>query len=302
MYDCLIIGGGPAGISTAIYLARKKMNIVILTADFGGQAAKASSVENYLGFPKISGPELTAKFKEHLDSLKIENKIGKVESLNKIDKGFEIKTDTNTIQTRSVIVASVKMPRKLGVPGEKEFEGKGVSYCAICDGPLFKDKTVAVIGGGNSALDAAIEIEKYAKKVYIVNISQEIQGDEVLREKFSKSEKTQAFNNVKTTEIFGEQFVKGLKYEDQESKEIKELVCDGIFIEIGWTPSTDFLKGIVKLNNLKEIELDKNNQTSVPGIFAAGDVTNVLNKQIVIAAGEGANTALSTWKYLITQR
>ncbi len=302
MYDCLIIGGGPAGISAAIYLARKKMSIVLLTTDFSGQTAKSSSIENYLGFSKISGPELSAKFQEHLDSLKIENKIGKVESLEKNDQGFEVKISNGIMQARSVIIASGKMPRKLGVPGEKEFEGKGVSYCAICDGPLFKDKTVVVIGGGNSALDAAVGVEKYAKKVYIVNISPEIQGDEVLREKFSKSAKTESINNAKTTEILGEQFVKGLKYEDQKSKEIKELACDGIFIEIGWTPSTDFLDGKVKLNNLKEIEVDKNNQTDTQGIFAAGDVTNVLYKQIVIAAGEGANAALSTWKYLITQR
>lgn len=302
MYDTIIIGAGPAGMSAAIYLARKKMKILVLTSDFGGQTAKAASVENYLGFEKISGAELVAKFQKHMASTGVEVKNTAVDSVQKKDQSLEVNAGEEILETKTVIITSGKTPRKLNVPGEKELVGKGVSYCATCDGPLFQDKTVVVVGGGNSALDAAVEMEKYAQKVYILSISSKVQGDEILVERFKKSDKGQVINNAKTTEILGEDSVKGLKYEDQNTKEIKEIACDGIFVEVGWTASTDFLKDMVKLNQLGEIEIDANNQTSTPGIFAAGDVTNVPFKQIVIAAGDGAQAALSTWKFLLTQK
>lgn len=302
MFDTIIIGAGPAGMSAAIYLARKKMKILVLSSDFGGQMAKAASVENYLGFEKISGTELVDRFQKHMALTGVEVKNIPVDSIQKKDQNFSVKAGEETLETKTVIIASGKTPRKLNVPGEKELAGKGVSYCATCDGPLFQQKTVAVIGGGNSALDAAVELEKYAQKVYILNISSELRGDEILVERFKKSDKGQIINNAKTTEILGEDFVKGLKYEDQSAKEIKEIACDGIFVEVGWTASTDFLKDGVKLNQLGEIEIDANNQTSTPGIFACGDVTNVPFKQIVIAAGEAAKAALSAWRYLLTQK
>ncbi len=302
MYDTIIIGAGPAGMSAAIYLVRKRMKVIVLTNDFGGQTAKAAQVENYLGFEKISGAELVDKFQKHMASTGVEVKNIAVDSVQKKDQNFLVKAGEETLETKTVIIASGKTPRKLNVPREKELAGKGVSYCATCDGPLFQNKTVAVIGGGNSALDAAVEMEKYAQKVYILNISSQVQGDEILVERFKKSDKGQIINNAKTTEILGEQTVKGLKYEDQSTKEVKEIACDGIFVEVGWTTSTDFLKEMVKLNQLGEIEIDANNQTSTPGIFACGDVTNVPFKQIVIAAGEAAKAALSAWKYLLTQK
>lgn len=302
MFDSIIIGAGPAGMSAAIYLARKKMKIVVFTTDFGGQAAKAASVENYLGFEKISGAELAEKFQEHMGSTGVEVKNVAVEEIKKIDQGFEVKAGDEVLQSKTLIVTSGKTSRKLNVPGEKELAGRGVSYCATCDGPLFQNKTVAVVGGGNSALDAAVEMEKYAQKVYIVNLNPEVQADAILKERFQNSPKGELINNARTTEVLGEGMVKGLKYEDQKTKETKEIACDGIFVEIGWTPSTDFLKDLVKLNQLNEVEIDQNNQTNTPGIFAAGDVTNVVFKQIIISAGEGAKAALSAWKFLLTQK
>ncbi|AKM82096.1 TPA: FAD-binding protein [Candidatus Berkelbacteria bacterium] len=302
MIDVIIIGAGAAGYSAAIYLARKKMNILILSNDLGGQIAKSGNIENYLGFESISGAELCDKFQTQVKNLGVEIKMGEVKEVRKIENGFEIVQNEETFQAKSLILASGKTPRKLGVPGEEEFAGKGVGYCATCDGPLFHDKTVVVLGGGNSALDAALEMEKYAKKVYILNLNEDLQGDEILKDRFDQSEKSELINNAKTTEILGDKFVKSLKYQDTKTSEVKEIACDGVFIEIGWQPATDMVKDLVKLNEIKEIEVDQNMATLVEGIYAAGDVTNGLYKQCIIASGQGATAALSAWKYIITHR
>jgi len=303
MYDAIIIGGGPAGITAAIYLVRKKLKTLLITEEFGGQAAKSAEMENYPGFKKISGPELLAKFMDQIESLAVESKSGlAVEEIAKKDKTFLIKAGDETFETKTVIIASGKMPRKLEVPGEDEFLGKGVAYCAICDAPLFNGKIVAVAGGGNSALDSAIEIEKYASKIYMLNLNPDFQGDEVRKDHIKESKKIEVIHEAQIMEIFGEQFMKGIKYKDLKSGENKELSCDGIFVEIGWTPSTDFVANLVELNELKEIKIDLENQTSIPGVFAAGDVTDVKEKQVVIAAGEGAKAALNAWQYLIKNR
>lgn len=301
LLDCVIVGGGPAGISAAVYLVRKKMDILLVSPDIGGQAAKSSEIENYLGFTKISGPELTGKFFEQMEALKVNNKIGdEVKSIEKTEKGFVVKTGNESFEAKSVLITSGKMPRKLGVPGEDKFAGHGVGYCAICDGPLFHDKPVAVIGGGNSALDAALELEKYASKVYILNLNIDFQGDEIRKDKVKNSKKIETFLEVETTEFFGKDFLEGIKYKTKTG-EVKEISCNGAFIEVGWTPATSFLKDMVKLNNLSEIEIDLENRTNIPGLFAAGDVTNISEKQIVIAAGEGAKAALNLWRYIILE-
>lgn len=309
MYDSIIIGGGAAGITAAIYLERKRIKILLLTSDFGGQTAKAASIENYPGFLKISGIELVEKLQSHLSEYKVESRTEEVKEIQKTDGGFAVQTGNETYKTKTVIICSGKTHRQLEVPGEEEFTGKGVSYCATCDAPLFKDKTVAVVGSGNSALDSALEIEKHAQKVYVLSIGEDLQGDVILKERFKKSPKGEIIANAKTTEIYGpkgvpseQAFVKGIKYEDQKTKKVKDLPCDGVFVEIGWMPSTRFLNGLIKLNNFGEIEVDKAGATSIPGIFAAGDVTDSLYKQIVIAAGDGAKTALSAWKYLLTHK
>jgi len=308
MYDVIIIGAGPAGMSAGIYTARKKLKTLLLTEDFGGQAAKSAEVENYLGFTKLSGAELIGKFQEHIEAIGVETKTAAVESVAKQDNGlpageagFEVKIKEETFQAKSIIIASGKVPRPLNIPGEKEFLGKGISYCATCDGPLFKEKTVAVIGGGNSALDAAIELEKYAAKVYILNLNPDFQGDEIRKDHVKASQKIETIAQAQIISVGGDQVLKKLKYKDLKAKAEKELAVDGIFVEIGWTPATSFIKEI-KLNNLKEIEIDSENKTSIPGIFAAGDVTSIKDKQIIIAAGEGAKAALSAWEYLVTNR
>jgi alkyl hydroperoxide reductase subunit F len=264
---------------------------------------KAADICNYLGYDKISGPELGEKFKINLEKNKIEVKTGeRVKVIKPIDGGFSIQTSQNSYEAKTILITSGKSPRRLNVPGEEEFLGKGVSYCATCDAPLFHNKSVVVIGGGNSALDAALEIEKYAQKVTIINLTQEVRGDEVLKDKFAKSPKCATINNAKTTEVLGDGLVKGIKYEDSETKEIKELPCEGVFVEIGWEPSTNFIKDSVKLNKLNEIEIDCFSKTSCEGIYAAGDVTDTPYKQIIIAAGDGAKAALSIWKYLLTKK
>ena len=302
MYDVIIVGAGPAGMTATIYLARKKMNILLLTDELGGQTAKAATIENYPGYLSIQGSDLIAKMKEQVDELKVENKMLKVDKITKKENGFIVSTGEESFEGKSVIISAGKTPRPLNVPGEEDFLGKGIGYCVTCDGPLFKDKKVAVIGGGNSVLDAALEMEKYAAKVNIVNLNETFQGDEIRVDKVKASEKIEILNQAKTTSFYGENMLQGLKYEDLKTNEEKELAIDGAFIEIGWMPATDMAADLVKLNNLKEIEVDQNTLTSCEGVFAAGDVTNGLNKQIIIAAGQGATAALSAWKYVITHK
>ncbi len=302
MLDSIVIGGGPAGMSAAIYLIRKKMNILLISPDFGGQAAKSSEVENYLGFETISGPELMQKFSSHIEKLGVQTKQGEeVKSIAKTETGFMVKTAEGEYETKTVLIASGKMPRRLNVPGEEDFFGKGISYCAICDGPLFHDKVVAIIGGGNSALDAALEIEKYAAKVVLVNLEKDFIGDEIRKDRVKESKKIETIFEATTTEFFGEQFLKGLKYKDKDGQ-IKEVACDGAFVEVGWTPATGFAKDLVELNPLAEIKIDLENKTNVSGIFAAGDVTDIKEKQIIIAAGEGAKAALNAWQYIVLKK
>jgi alkyl hydroperoxide reductase subunit F len=297
----VVVGGGPAGFSAAIYLVRKKLKTLLISPEFGGQAAKSAEVENYLGFTKISGPELMQKFFDHAEALGVETQTVEITKIEKKDNDFEINFENGSIVARSVLITSGKTPRKLGVPGEDEFAGKGVGYCAVCDGPLFRDKTVAVIGGGNSALDSALELEKYCSKVYMLNLNSDFQGDEIRKDRVEESKKIETLSEVQTTEIFGDNFMKGLKYKTKGG-EIKDLACDGAFIEIGWMPATEFVKDLVELNNLKEIKINRENKTACEGIFAAGDVTDILEKQIIIAAGEGAKAALNVWKYLVLKK
>jgi len=301
MFDSIVVGGGPAGMSAAIYLVRKKMKTLLISPDFGGQASKSSEIENYLGFESITGPELMQKFSSHAQKIGVESKIGEeVKNIKKIDGGFAVKTGSETYETKSVILTCGKTPRALNVPGEEEYIGKGIGYCAVCDGPLFSGKVVSIIGGGNSALDAALETQKYASKVYILNKDADFQGDEIRKDKVKESEKIEILTQVETTGFFGEQFLKGIKYKDKSGKEV-EIATDGAFIEIGWAPATESVKNLVALNPLKEIVVDVENRTNVPGIFAAGDVTNIKEKQIIIAAGEGAKAALNAWQYIVLE-
>lgn len=300
MFDLVIIGGGPAGITAAVYAARKKMNLAIVTREIGGQAAWSANIENYTGFQFITGPELVKKFSDHLSQYKFEMREGVEATLvERAGPDFMVKlSDGQSLAAKSVIIASGKRPRELGVPGEKEFRGRGVAYCATCDGPLFSGKTVAVVGGGNSALDAALQMERIAAKVYLLNLAPALTGDQIMAEKIARLPKIVSLNSAKIVEIFGDQFVRGLKVE--RAGKIETLSLDGIFVEIGLTPNSALVDCAAK-NELGEIGIDCAARTSCPGLFAAGDVTAVPSKQIIIAAGDGAKAALSAFSYLNTR-
>ncbi len=301
IYDLIIIGGGPAGISAGIYAARKKINTLLVTKEFGGQMNMAHEVENYPGITSLMGVELTQKFVEHLKKFEIEIKEGKnVRELIKSRNGFEvILEDREKLESKTIIIASGKNPRPLKVPGEDKFLGKGVTYCSVCDTPLFKGKDVAVIGGGNAGLDAAMDLTKYANKIYVLEFMEKMLGDESTQEKLKTSGKAELITNAATKEIKGNKFVEVLVYEDKKTGKTKEIKVQGVFVEIGYVPSSGFIKDLVKFNKAGEIAINpKDNSTKTPGIFAAGDVTDVLYKQIVIAAAEGAKAALSVYNYL----
>ncbi len=301
MYDLIIIGAGPAGLAAAIYAARKKIKVLVLAGNIASQTTEAHQVENYLGIPSISGVELAEKFREHAKKFNIEIKDGvEIEKIEPQEGGFGIVTNSGNFSAKSVIVATGKKYRPLEVPGAKEFKGKGITYCATCDAPLFKNKTVAVVGGGDAGQDAAWQLTKYASKIYLLNKYPQLRGDDLrIQEELKNHPQVEILNNCEPIEIKGDKFVKSLFIKQANCEQAKELTVDGIFVEIGSVPSSNFLNGVVKLNEKGEIIIDYlTNATSRPGIFAAGDVTDVPHKQMIIAAGEGAKTALNVYEYL----
>jgi len=302
-YDLIIIGGGSAGVSAGIYAARQKLNTLLIAKAFGGQMArKAVDIENYPGFEKISGLELIQKFEKHLRKNKIDIERDSVGKIKQISGGFSVSTGSRKqFQAKAVIVTSGADPRPLEVPGEKEFIGKGVSYCTACDGPLFSDKEVAVIGGGNSGFEAALALRGYAKKVYILEFAPQVKADEA-NQKLAQKSGIEVITSSALKEIRGERFVDSVIYQDMKSKRLITLKVQGVFVEIGSQPATSFVKDLVDFSERDEIKINpKTNMTKTPGLFAAGDVTDVKWKQIVIAAGEGAKAALSAYEYIINK-
>jgi alkyl hydroperoxide reductase subunit F len=296
MYDLIIIGAGPAGITASIYAARKKLNLLVITKDIGGQASWSGDIENYTGYQFISGPELVGKFEHHLKQFNTPVKENEeVKETKKIDNKIIVKTNKASYETKALIIASGKRSKELGVPGEKEFKNKGLTYCATCDGPLFSAKDVAVVGGGNSALDATLQLIKIARQIYVINIASLLSGDAVMIDKVESSENVKVLNNTRVLEIAGDKMVTGIKIKNKDSEEI--LPVQGVFVEIGLIPYSDFAQGLEK-NQFQEIKVNTYNETNIPGIFAAGDVTDVPEKQIIIAAGEGSKAALSAFRYL----
>jgi len=296
MLDLIIIGAGPAGITAAVYAARKKMDLLVISKDIGGQTAWSGDIENYTGYQFVTGPELVAKFEEHMKknniALKENEDVTVIE--RKKDKVF-VKTDKGEYEAKTVIIASGKRSMELGVPGEEEFKNKGLTYCATCDGPLFSEKDVAVIGGGNSALDAALQLIKIANHVYIINIVKELTGDLIEQDKLKNSKNVTIMNESQVTAVLGDKFVNAIKIKTKDSE--KEIPVQGVFVEIGLIPNSGFAKVLDK-NEKQEIKVDSYNHTNIPGIFAAGDVTDVPEKQIIIAAGEGAKATLGAFRYL----
>ncbi len=302
VYDSIIIGSGPAGLTAGIYAGRKKMDVLILTKKIGGEASMAYTIENFPGLPKITGAELIAKMREAAERCGAAVKEGEI--ISKIEKrkdNFLIKTEKGDFfEAKTIIIASGRMPKKLDVPGAKEFESRGLSFCTICDAPIFAGKDVAVVGGGNAALNSALDLLPYANKIYLLQHREKFIADEATMEKLRAAAKVVFLTNAETREIKGKKFVEGLVYEDLLSKTEKELAIQGVFISIGQTPSADFVKDFLKLNEKGEIITDcATNSTSVAGIFAAGDATNAKYRQYIIASAEGAKAALSAHEYLL---
>jgi len=309
LHDLIIIGGGPAGVSAGIYAARKKIDALLITKDFMGQMSGTGEIDNYAGFPEISGMELSRRMEKHLKKFNIKIKEGEkvVKICRKKEKGkdiFILETDKkNEYSAKAVIVATGADPRPLEAEGEKDFIGRGVSYCSICDAPLFQGKTVVVAGGGNSGFEAALDLAKYAEKIFIFEKSNEIKADEFLQKKAEKCSKIKVFLNREIKKIEGKQMVQAIVYRDIKTGKESCLAVDGVFVQVGTVPSTGFLKGLVKFNERDEIEVDPETcQSSVPGIFAAGDVNNTRWKQVIIAAGEGAKAALNAYNWLQKQK
>jgi NADH-dependent peroxiredoxin subunit F len=299
MYEIIIVGGGPAGMAAAVYAARKRLNTLLITGDIGGQVNWTTGVENYLGYQFIEGHELISKFEQQVNQFPIEQKIGmKVKHIQKIDGGFEIVSESgDKFQSRVVLLATGKRPRRLNVEGEMELTGRGVTYCATCDGPVFTGQRVAVIGGGNSAIEAALDMIKIAEHVDMVSVTP-LTGDPIMIEKLSAANNLMIYKEYQTEKVVGQGLVEGIVIRDIRTGKSQQLEVTGVFIEIGLVPNSDLVKDLLKLNENGEVPVNCSCETEIPGLYAAGDVTTVPEKQIVIAAGEGAKASLQAHRYL----
>lgn len=303
IYDTIIIGAGAAGLTAALYASRRAMKILMITQDIGGQAATTNEIENYPGVGFITGPDLMNKFKEQAEKFGAEiiyaEVIGVVKGEDeKKTPIFTVTTNTEAYIGHSVILAYGLTHRHLGVPGEKEFGAKGVSYCATCDAPLFKNKPVAVVGGGNSAVDAALLLAKLCPKVYLVHRREEFRAEAVLVEQL-KQEHIELVLNSEVKEVRGDTRVRSLVVADaSDTAKVRELTVEGVFVEVGFIVNSKLIEGLVELDARKQVKISPDAETSQPGIFAAGDITTISYKQIVISAGWGATAALKAYEYL----
>jgi alkyl hydroperoxide reductase subunit F len=300
MYDLVIVGGSAAGTAATVYASRRGLKVAVIAKDLGGEVATSGEIENWPGIIHTNGIELADLFRKHLEAYTPEMKEGYLVTLiTKESEGKFTATldDSSTMQGKAVIVATGVHPRELGVPGEKEYRLKGVSYCTVCDGPLFAGKVTVTIGGGNSALESALMMADIASQVYVINKNAQFKGEQVLIDNLAAKKNVTVIAEAKTTDIFGDTFARGLHYTDKEGQS-HELAFDGAFVHIGQVPNSSLVPTDVKKNQFGEIEVDRYGATSVPGIFAAGDVTDVPHKQIIIAAGMGATAALSAVQYI----
>ena len=287
-------------MTAAVYTARKRLKALVLTKEFGGQPMWTMDIENYMGYQFVTGPELMEKFDEQVRKYPIEIKFEEVVGLVHNANGtFNVLSDSGEYQAQTVIIASGKRPRRLEVPGEKEFTGRGVSYCATCDGPLFANKDVAVIGGGNSALQAAIELSGVAAKVYLISLGNYTAEPIIIEKLNGLARPVSEFIGYNTTEIKGSSVVEKIMLVKKDTKEQIELAVQGVFVEIGLLPNTEYCQKLLDVNEYREVVTDCRTRTSIPGLFAAGDVTNGPEKQIVIAAGDGAKAAMVAYEYLL---
>jgi thioredoxin-disulfide reductase len=300
-HDLIIIGGGPAGMTAGIYASRQGLNVLMITKTFGGNMAKkVVPISNYPGFVQVKAKDLIERMEKQMKKQRMELEINEVVSVEKKEDMFSVHTtDQKLFKSRTVVVASGSDPRPLEVPGEKEFLGKGVSYCALCDGPVFSGKDIAIIGGGNAAFETALFMENIAKKIYILEYGSSVKADSENQLLVKKEGKTTVITQAKLEKIEGKRFVDSVVYEDRGTGEKKSLKVEGVFVEIGYQPTTSFVKELVEFNRNDEIVVDfETYQTKTPGLFAAGDVNIGKFKQIVTACGEGAKAALAAFDYL----
>ncbi len=314
LYDLIIIGGGPAGCASAVYAARKKIKTLLITESFGGQSIVSDDIQNWIGQTHISGADLAKKLEEHVRSfteieIKISERAVKIakENCNK-ETGicyppeiydFEVETDKGGYSTKTVLLALGSRHKKLGIPGEEEFTGKGVAWCSTCDAPLFADKDVAVIGGGNSGLEAAVDLFPYARKIYILEYGEMLKGDQVTQDIVRKNPKSEIILGAQAKQIIGSKFVEGLVYLDRKTSKENKLTVGGVFVEIGTVPNSEPVKDLVECDKYGQVVTDSRyGSTSCPGIFAAGDITDSPFKQNNIAAGDAIKAMLSAYDYL----
>lgn len=300
IYDTIIIGGASAGMTAAIYAARRAMKTLVLTKDIGGQLSTTPDVENYPGYESIEGWTLSEKFRKQAELFGAKVTFAEVTRVDKKDDDhFTIEAGGTAYTAQTVILAFGKTPRNLEVPGEKEFQGKGVSYCATCDIPLFKGKTVAVVGGGNSALDAAIYGSQLTKKIYLIHRRDQYRGEQVLIDRMKSKENVEPIYNTVVKEVKGDTVVRQLILSDVATGQERTIAVEGVFVEIGYVVKAEFVKHLVEMTERNEVITDKHLMTSTPGLFAAGDLTTSVYKQAVISAGEGCIAALAAYEYLM---
>lgn len=299
-YDVAIIGGGPAAISAAIYTARKGLEVILIAEKLGGQVAETVGIENMISIPSTTGPKLTNDLRRHVEqySLKIREGLSVKELIPGTDKRIILDTD-EIIEATSVVIATGANWRQLDIPGERENIGSGVAYCPHCDGPFFRDKDVAVVGGGNSGVEAALDLSGIAKTVTLLEFMPNLKADTILIDRANSKSNIQVLTNAECLEVLSDgSRVTGLRYSDRATEKQKKLELDGIFVQIGLLPNSQFLSDEIKLNPQGEIEINRKGETSSEGIFACGDVTDVPYKQIIVAMGEGANVGLATAEYV----
>lgn len=304
MHDLIIIGGGPAGVSAGVYAARKQLTTIFITEAFGGQSIDSPEIQNWIGSPTIAGTDLAIALKTHLETYK-DKWVTIVEGtratkLEKIEGGFQVTDSENkTYTAKTVLIASGGHRRKLEVPGADQFEHKGLTYCASCDGPLFGGADVVVVGGGNAAFETAAQLLAYAKSVTLLNRSDSFKADPSTVETVSKHPNIKIITNADPATVKGEQFVTAFAYTDKNSGDLKELPVTGVFVEIGMIPNTEYAEGVVEMDELKRVIVNaKNQQTNVPGIWAVGDCTDELYHQNNIAAGDGVKALEDIYMYL----
>lgn len=298
VYDVIIVGAAAAGLTAAIYTARQGMSTLVIGKDVGGQALLTNDIQNYPGYDNIDGFTLTSKFEKQAKRFNAEIIYAEVQKIHGEDGKFKVETPSKQFRSQTIILAFGKTPRDLRVPGEDRFKGRGLSYCATCDGPLYRGKTVAIVGSAEYAVDAAVMLSDIAEKVYQISNRDRLVGDGDLLTNLESRKNVVFVSNSNVSEIIGDRTVESIKVLNVKSGSEEEYNVDGIFVELGYVAMTDFVKDLVNLNERKEVIIDKECRTSRKGVFAAGDVTDMPFKQIVISVGQGSTAALSAYNYL----